>query len=524
MSDVMPPPRQEREVVADEMPPGVADVMMGRGPLSIEDLVAVARHGARVDISMDARSRVLAARTLVETWVAERRAVYGVTTGFGKLSSVRIESLQLEQLQANLIRSHAAGTGQPLSAPETRAAMLIRANVLAKGFSGVRSVVLSTLLEMLRLDVLPVIPEKGSVGASGDLAPSAHLALVMMGEGRAAYQGEILPGAEAMARAGIPTLTFQAKEGLALLNGTHVMSALGSLNLHELEYLLEIATGAAALTNDVLSGTLTHLDERIHQVRPHPGQVKCAALLRRLIQDSEIRRSHLDCDRVQDAYSLRCVPQVHGAVWDTISHARTVLEREINSATDNPLVFPVEGEVLSGGNFHGEPVAFVLDFLAIAASELAGLAERRIERLVNPDLSGLPPFLAREPGLNSGFMIAQLTAVALVAENKILSHPASVDSLPTSANKEDHVSLGMNAALKLRQVVENVRTVLAIELLVACQALDFRRPLRTSPPLESLHAQVRRLVSFMDVDRNISEDLATLAAAIRQRTIALPLD
>jgi len=384
-------------------------------------------------------------------------------------------------------------------------------------------VVVDTLLSMLARDILPVIPEKGSVGASGDLAPSAHLALVLMGEGEARYKGRVLPGGEALREAGIAPVTFQAKEGLAVLNGTHFMSAIGCLLADEIDYLLRIAAVVAAMTTDALVGTDTAFDPRIQAVRPHPGQVRTAAEIAALMAGSEIRLSHLDCDKVQDAYSLRCIPQVHGAVQDTLDHARAVLAREINAATDNPLVFAADTAVLSGGNFHGEPVAFALDFLAIAAAELAGISERRLERLINPDLSGLPAFLAREPGLNSGFMIAQLTAVSLVAENKILAHPASVDSLPTSANKEDHVSLGMTAALKLRQVTENVRTVLAIELLAAAQALEFRRPLRSSEALEAVLGTLRETVSFMDRDRNLSIDIAAAARLIADRALPLPV-
>jgi histidine ammonia-lyase len=490
--------------------------------LTIADVARVARREADVAWRPLSREAVERARELVDSFVRKDEAVYGVTTGFGKLSDVKISRTQLEQLQANLIRSHACGTGTPLTEAETRAALLIRANVLAKGFSGVRPVVVETLVAMINADVLPVIPAKGSVGASGDLAPSAHIALVLMGEGRARYMGEELDGGEAMARAGIPVLTFQAKEGLAILNGTQIMTAVGCLQLHELDYLLHVASLAAALSTDGLKDTDRHFDPKVHDARPHPGQQEIAREMADLLRDSEIRESHRTCGRVQDPYSLRCIPQVHGAVSDTMNHARAVLEREINSATDNPLVFPDAGEVISGGNFHGEPVAFVLDFLAIAATELTTIAERRIELLINPDLSGMPAFLAKDPGLNSGFMIPQLTVVSLVAENRILSHPASVDTLPTSANKEDHVSMGMTAALKLRQVVENVRTVLAVELLVACQAIDFRRPLRSSPALEGVYGIVRRQVPFMDTDRNISLDIDVVTAMLRDRQIKTP--
>ncbi len=491
--------------------------------LTLADVCDAARRRRSVNWPAAVRGKVERARAVEDACVAEERVVYGITTGFGKLSQVRISVDQLEALQANLIRSHAAGTGRPLSPEETRAAMLIRANVMAKGFSGIRPVVVDTLLSMLARDILPVIPEKGSVGASGDLAPSAHLALVLMGEGEARYKGRVLPGGEALREAGIAPVTFQAKEGLAVLNGTHFMSAIGCLLADEIDYLLRIAAVVAAMTTDALVGTDTAFDPRIQAVRPHPGQVRAAAEIAALMAGSEIRLSHLDCDKVQDAYSLRCIPQVHGAVQDTLDHARAVLAREINAATDNPLVFAADTAVLSGGNFHGEPVAFALDFLAIAAAELAGISERRLERLINPDLSGLPAFLAREPGLNSGFMIAQLTAVSLVAENKILAHPASVDSLPTSANKEDHVSLGMTAALKLRQVTENVRTVLAIELLAAAQALEFRRPLRSSEALEAVLGTLRETVSFMDRDRNLSIDIAAAARLIADRALPLPV-
>lgn len=489
--------------------------------LTIPQVNRAARDRFPVEWPAASREKVVRARTLIDRCVSEDRVVYGVTTGFGKLSSVRIDTAQLAELQANLIRSHAAGVGRPLGPEETRAALLIRANVLSKGFSGVRPAVIETLVAMLNRNVLPAVPEKGSVGASGDLAPSAHIALVLMGEGEALYDGAVLPGAEAMRRAGIPTLAFGAKEGLAVLNGTHVMAALGCLLLDDIDYLADCADMVAALSTDAMWGTDQHFDGKIHRVRPHPGQAHSAESMRRWMAGSEIRESHLQCDRVQDAYSMRCTPQVHGAVRDTADHARHVLEREINSATDNPLVFAAEGEVISGGNFHGEPLAFIFDFLGIAAAELGGISERRTERMVNPDLSGLPAFLAREPGLNSGFMIAQLTAVALLGENKILAHPASVDSLPTSANKEDHVSMGMTAALKLRQIVENVRHVLAIELLVACQAVDFHRPARTSPALEAVHAAVRHHVPFMEKDRHVGADIAAVAGLIRDRKLPL---
>ena len=497
-------------------------IVLDGNHLTIDELFEASRRQVRIDWLEHSRRAVEKSRALIDRCVSEGRTVYGVSTGFGLLSNVHISTDQLEQLQANLIRSHAAGVGKPLSPEETRAMLLIRANVLAKGFSGVRPVVVETLLAMLARDVLPVIPEKGSVGASGDLAPSAHLALVLMGEGKAVYQGQEMPGGEAMRQAGIPTLTFQAKEGLAVLNGTHCMSAVGSLLAHEADYLNRAASTIAAMTTDALRGTDSHFDARIHNVRPHPGQRAVAAEILSLMEGSGLRQAHLDCNRVQDAYSLRCIPQVHGAVRDTLTHVRAVLEREINSATDNPLVFADTETVLSGGNFHGEPVAFALDFLGIAAAELASISERRIERLVNPDLSGLPAFLTKEAGLNSGFMIAHLTAVSLVSENKVLAHPASVDSLPTSANKEDHVSMGMTAAVKLRQIVENVRTVLAVEALAAAQGLDFLQPLKSSPMVENARSVIRGRVSFMENDRNMSDDILAVVGLLQNHEIPAP--
>jgi histidine ammonia-lyase len=403
-------------------------------------------------------------------------------------------------LQVNLLRSHAVGVGEPLSEAETRAMMLLRANVLAKGHSGVRPVVLETLVRMLNADILPVVPSKGWVGASGDLAPLANLALGAIGEGWVRYGGERVPAAEAMARAGDEPLALEAKEGLALLNGTQAMTAVGALALADAEALARGADAIGAMTLEALLGTPAAFDPRIHDARAHDGQRAVAANMLALLEGSEIRESHRDCGRVQDAYSLRCIPQVHGAVRDACAHARRVLTVEFNSATDNPLVFPDTGEVISGGNFHGEPIALALDYLAMAVSELASISERRIERLVNPDLSGLPAFLVKEAGTNSGMMIAQVAAVSLVAENKVLAHPASVDSLPTSANKEDHVSMGMTSALKLATIVENVCAVLAIEALCAAQGLDFRAPLRPGRGAAAAFERVRAAVPHVEHD------------------------
>jgi histidine ammonia-lyase len=420
------------------------------------------------------------------------------------------------------VRSHACGVGEPLDERVVRAMLLHRANVLAKGFSGCRPIVIETLLAMLNAGVHPVIPARGSVGASGDLAPLAHLALVTIGEGEAFYQGERRPGAEALRRAGIPPLQLEAKEGLALLNGTQAMTAVGGLALHNALQLAEAADVIGALTLEALRGTPVAFDKKIHAVRPHAGQPASAARLRELLAGSAIRESHRDKahdPRVQDAYALRCMPQVHGAVRDALEHTRRIVELEINSATDNPLVFaPTDneaGEVLSGGNFHGEPVALAYDYAAVAIADLATISERRTERLVNPQLSGLPAFLSPHPGTNSGLMIAQVTAAALIAENNVLAHPASVFTLPTSANKEDHVSMGMTAALKLAQIVRNVETVLAIELLCAAQGLEFLKPLQSSPKLQAVYEQVRTLVPPLEKDVQWSGYIAVLGPLVR---------
>lgn len=472
--------------------------------LTLTDVEEIAVRGVQVCLSDEAKERVIASRRLIEEILKSEQVSYGINTGFGKLSDVTIPADRLMELQLNLVRSHAVGLGNPLSLSEARAVLLLRANVLAKGHSGVRLVVLDTLLQMLNRGVTPVIPEKGSVGASGDLAPLAHLALVLIGEGEAFYAGERMAGGEAMARAGISTLVLEAKEGLALINGTQAMAALGSLLLMRARRLADLADLAGAMSLEALNGTSKAASPLIHNVRPHPGQKLVAERLLALTEGSEIMEAHRDCNRVQDAYSLRCIPQVHGAVRGAIEHVASVFEIELNSATDNPLVFAEVGEVISGGNFHGEPLALGLDYLAIALSELGALSERRIERLVNPDLSGLPAFLTPQPGTCSGFMIAQVCAVALQAENKVLAHPSSVDSLPTSANKEDHVSMGMTGALKLRTVVENLESILAIELLAAAQALDLHRPLRPGRGVEAAYRLIRTRVAFLEKDTVLS--------------------
>ncbi len=504
---------------------------LGDDTLTLEALAEVARGGRTVEIGGAARAAMDRARRVVDQVVAggdASPAVYGVNTGFGALAEVRISSGQVAQLQKNLVRSHAAGVGQPLAREAVRAMMLLRAAVLATGRSGARTVCCERLCELLAAGVHPVIPARGSVGASGDLAPLAHLALGMIGEGEAEYRGETMSAAEALSRAGIPALVLEAKEGLTLLNGTQHMTAVGGLAVLDAEVTCRIADVAGAMSLEALKGTVRAFDERVIAARPHPGQIAVGAVLRALLAGSEIAESHKDCGKVQDPYSLRCMPQVHGASRDILAYVRTVLEREIGSSTDNPLVFvdgPDGDEMISGGNFHGQPVAMALDAAAIAVAELANISERRVEQLVNPHLSsGLPPFLAPDSGLNSGFMIAQVSAAALVSENKVLAHPASVDSIPSSAGREDHVSMGATAALKLAMIHDHVRTVLAIELLCAAQGLDLRRPLRTTKPLEAVHAVIRAKVPAMMVDRPLSPDIAAVRAMIDDGSLleALP--
>jgi histidine ammonia-lyase len=482
--------------------------------------VAVERRPVLLD--PDAREAVDRARAVVDALVVGNKVAYAITTGVGKLSDVHIAGDQIREMQVNLVRSHAVGVGEPLSIPETRAMMLLRANSLSKGNSGIRAAVIDTLCEMLNRGVTPFVPSQGSVGASGDLAPLSHLALALIGEGECLDEkGARLPTAEAMRRAQVKPLVLEAKEAVSLINGTQGMLAVGVLALLAAETLADSADVIGAMTLDALRGTDAAFDERIHHARPHPGQIKVAGNLRKLVEGSQIRESHLDCARVQDAYSLRCMPQVHGAVRDTLAHCREVMETETNSAVDNPLVFVQnpkqadDGHILSGGNFHGEPVAFVLDFLGIALSALAGISERRLERLVNPSLNeGLPPFLAPGAGLNSGFMMAQVTAAALVSENKVLAHPASVDSITTSGNKEDFVSMGMGASLKLKKIVENTRHVMAIEAMAAAQALDFLAPLKTSKRLQQAHAAIRAVCPTMDKDRVMYSDFARIAELV----------
>jgi len=495
--------------------------------LTLEAVREVAVERRPVLLAADAREAVNRARAVVDEIVASNTLAYAITTGVGKLSDVRIAGEQIRELQVNLLRSHAVGVGEPLAIAETRAMMLLRANSLSKGYSGVRGIVIDTLCEMLNRGVIPFVPSQGSVGASGDLAPLAHLALALIGEGECIDQtGRRVPTGEELKRAQVKPLTLEAKESISLINGTQGMLAVGTLALLAAETLVDSADVLGGLCCDALKGTDTAFDDRIHKARPHSGQIKSAANLRKMLEGSQIRESHRECGRVQDAYSLRCIPQVHGAVRDTLAHCREVFEIEANSAVDNPLVFITDannsgGDVISGGNFHGEPLAFALDFLAIALSALAGISERRIERLVNPALSeGLPPFLAQGAGLNSGFMMPQVTAAALVSENKVLAHPASVDSITTSGNKEDYVSMGMTAAIKLKRIVENTRNVLAIEAMAVAQAIDFLAPLKSSKRGQAAHAAIRAVSPPVEKDRVMYKDFARIAELIASGKIA----
>jgi len=484
--------------------------------LTLEQIAAVAYGREQVALADDARTRMEQSRRVVEKIVSENRTVYGVNTGFGKLSDVRIEPGELRRLQLNLVRSHSCGLGNPLSTPEARAMLLLRANVLACGLSGARPVAAETLVAMLERGVIPVIPEKGSVGASGDLAPLAHLALCAIGEGEAFYNGARLPSADALKQAGIEPLQLEVKEGLALLNGTQAMGAVGGLALQRAARLVRLADVAGAMSLEALKGTPVAFDERIHAARAHTGQGEVAGHLRALLKGSEIRASHLQNDpRVQDAYSLRCMPQVHGAVRDTLHYARMTVETETGSATDNPLVFADTEEVLSGGNFHGAPLGLAFDYAAIALTDLISITERRIDRLVNPDANeDLPPFLTKHAGIASGFMMLQVTAVALLSEAKILAHPASADNVPTDGGKEDHVSMGMTAATKLRSVVNLVGQVIAIELVTAAEGLEHRKPLAPGGGVKQAYEIVRALVEPLGEDRSMSADIEKLVETI----------
>ena len=492
-------------------------VVLDGHSLTLDDVVAVA-NGAVVELAPAARVRMDRANDVVTALVAGTAVAYGVTTGFGKLSDVAIPRDRLDELQVNLVRSHAAGVGALLPGREVRAMMLLRANVIAKGYSGARPLLVDLLVGMLNAGLHPPIPEQGSVGASGDLAPLAHLALALIGEGELFRGDDRGDAATMLAAAGLAPARLGPKEGITLINGTQAHTAIAALGVVDAHRLWQVAHLAGAMTLEALLGTPVAFDPRIQDVRGQLGQAASAALLRSLLQDSEIRESHRDNDpRVQDPYALRCMPQVHGPVLDAIDFCAGVIGRELNAATDNPLVFADTGELLSGGNFHGQAVAMALDFMAIALTNLATISERRIDRLVNPDLNqGLPPFLTSDAGVNSGFMMAQVTAASLASECKVLSHPASVDTIPTDGNKEDVVPMAMGAAWKLRRIVQNVRHVLAIELMCAAQGLDYRKPLRAGRGAEQGRRLVRQLVAPLGQDRVLSTDIATLARAIEQ--------
>jgi histidine ammonia-lyase len=495
------------------------EIIVGMDGMTLEDLVAVARKGAGVRLTEESKGRVVDARQLVERWVKEGKTVYGITTGFGALSGVAISTEDTRKIQQNVLMSHAAGVGPVMEPEAVRAVMALRIKDLARGNSGIRLETVERLLELLNRGIIPVVPEKGSVGASGDLIPLAHLGLVLIGLGEAFYGGERMSGAEALSKCGLNPIELEAGEGLALVNGTQVMTAVGGLATYDSLRLSRIADIAAAMSLEVLMGSRTEFNQRIHELRPHPGQSAAADNMERITRNSEIISSHKDCSRIQDAYTLRCSPQVHGASKDAIGYVVKVIETEMNSSTGNPLIFPESQDFLLGGNFHGQPVALALDFLCMAVSELGNISERRVERLVNPFLSGLPAFLVREGGLNSGFMIAQYTAAALVSENKILSHPACVDSIPTSANKEDHVSMGTISARKCREAVKNTEHVVAIELLCAAQALDLFTNMKPGEGTLAAYRVIREAVPHLDRDRVLSPDIQKVLDLIKEGTL-----
>ena len=485
-------------------------ISLGFDGMTLDNLVAIARDGVHVKLTEGSEKRLRQTRQLIDKWVEDEKTIYGITTGFGALSDVAISKKDTRKLQENILMSHAAGVGDPLNEQSVRAIMALRIKDLARGHSGVRLETVEHLIALLNWGVSPVVPEKGSVGASGDLAPLAHLALVLVGLGEAFYKGQRMSGRQVLSKCGLKPIQLEAGEGLALVNGTQVMTAIGGLAIYDAVNLSKMTDIAAAMSLEVLMGSRTEFDERIHQIRPHPGQAAVADNMERLVQNSEIITSHKDCSRIQDAYTLRCSPQVHGATKDALSYCRRVIETEMNSSTNNPLIYAAEQDFLLGGNFHGQPVALALDFLSMAVAELANISERRIERLVNPMLSGLPAFLVSDGGLNSGFMIAQYTAAALVSENKVLCHPASVDSIPTSANKEDHVSMGTISARQARDVIANTADVIAIELLCGAQALDLFTNLKPGAGTLAAYQVIRQTIPHLASDRILAHDMAAM--------------
>jgi histidine ammonia-lyase len=494
-------------------------ISLGFDGMTLEDLVKIARQGTHVKLTEGSRQRLRDTRQLIDNWVEEERTIYGITTGFGALSDVVISKQDTRKLQENILMSHAAGVGDPLDEQSVRAIMALRIKDLARGHSGIRLETVEHLVALLNWGVCPLIPQKGSVGASGDLAPLAHLALVLVGLGEAMYKGQKMSGRQVLSKCGLKPIELDAGEGLALVNGTQVMTAIGGLATYDAINLSKMTDIAAAMSLEVLMGSRTEFNRRIHQIRPHPGQGHAADNMERLVQNSEIITSHKDCGRVQDAYTLRCSPQVHGATKDAVNYCRNVVETEMNSSTNNPLIYAEEQDFLLGGNFHGQPVALALDFLTMAVSELANISERRIERLVNPMLSGLPAFLVGDGGLNSGFMIAQYTAAALVSENKVLCHPASVDSIPTSANKEDHVSMGTISARQCLDVIRNAEDVIAIELLCGAQALDLFTNLKPGEGTLAAYQVIRETIPHLDCDRILSHDIAAMKELMRSGKI-----
>ncbi|RLC22842.1 MAG: histidine ammonia-lyase [Deltaproteobacteria bacterium] len=494
-------------------------IVLNGSDFLLEDLVKIARNNVGIKISAESESRINKARYLIDKWVKEGERIYGVTTGFGALSEVTISYEDTKKLQKKILLSHSAGVGKHIEDDVVRAMIALRVNDFCRGNSGLRLETIEKLSQILNAGIIPVVPEKGSVGASGDLVPMAHLSLVLIGEGEAFVEGKRLSGAKALREKLIKPLVLEAGEGLALINGTQFMIALGCLALHDALNLCKHADIAASMSLETLMGTRAAFDPRIHKARPHTGQIKAADNMLRITANSEIISSHHDCSRVQDAYTLRCSPQVHGASWDAFAYVDNVIRVEMNSSTENPLIFPESEEFLSGGNFHGQPLALACDFLGIAISELANISERRIERLVNPQLSGLPAFLIEDGGLNSGFMIAQYAAASLVSENKVLAHPASVDSIPTSANKEDHVSMGSIAARKCRDIVANTEEVIAIELLCAAQGIDLFTNVKAGDGILAAYEVIRSKVDYMKEDRILSTDIAKVKSLLEGGSI-----